>query len=1677
MFEFSVELKSSDSQQVASLFKGYRVTLVLKRAQNIGVPGGSSQDIEVSAEISSVVGDEGRTVMVLPVEQKQIHSDTILRVFSRDGRLVDERIIKRKEFPSSMVITLPERNTPKISGVQAGSAPRPVKIRGRVIDRKGQKQVAGKQIIIWGRDRNSDSAQRPLLATITDAQGYFSAEDPGYVLEEANATVSGGGPFPIRLLDDGSIDKRILLVIDTEKIPCGDNGAKAKDNCGCEVPVPRLPDVEDMINSPGTYSVDLSGDCPRLTKPNRTLEEFDFYTVVRTTDPAIKGLTVDNSRTIDVETVARIANPKLIGYLQPKGEFGQLHHEITPKEVPAMESPGRGKSAAASTSRGKDAKRKSKPEPVTAQSDSNPRPPSHSAEDWLDGTERNAVHGDAKVDLLILKSLVEQRSGITFQDLAKIDQESRVKELMRIVNAMKRTAAGRSELDGSNQIDWDDDPTFYQATQIAHGHLLHFKQEWIADGYSLGDLLYSLPLAPGQKKNIAVIDWERRETAARTESLTAEEKLASTLVRDRDISEIASAMASEKINGTSSASINSTAVGFGFGAFADGVGAIIGVAGGESSSESAAFQESARQAASSSLQQLRDSTIQAASAVRSQRSTVVQTVSQGETARFETETVANYNHCHALSMEYFEVLRHFVVNNRLLEVQECLFVPLMMSSFDVAKALRWQSILSRALRVRRLLPAFDAVHRIAHHYAGTDFPQARYADELLRHLEGSLKISFRFSRPADNDDDSFNAANWTGIRRLTGITGAEFWQKYIKAEKEKDKAFNDRLGAKLANELVKRMRFYAVDENDRSVLLPIDATIVSEYRTDKPAVVSLRLKSPLGKTVKLARKSVRGIKITMELAQDGKQGAQRVLLSDLLAPGSRTVVESGRISYRTDHFESELFNLSQIDNELGAFDDVLISTPLTVPELRNPREEDKQLKTQLLEHLNADIEYYHRAIWSNMDAQRRFMLLDGIMAPNSGGRSVASVVENRLIGIVGNSMVLPVVPGIHLDTSYSLDPENRLDLTSAYQPNIPPPPMRISVPTKGVFAEAVLGTCNSCETKDESKFWRWEESPIPDSPTQILPISTDTRRSDSPNLTAKDLPSPVVNIQNAPVAPDPQGFAPLLQLLSNPDLFRDVTGLSENQKNAVSALQSAFTAAQSFGSEAAKLAVQQNMVKDIDKMREVLKQGVDDGLITKEQASQKFLEAVDKLGGGDIGKQAGRITPEQVMKQSDKISQGGSLKFKDDKAQQEFVMTQSTFAPGDSASTNSAPTIELFDFNSPELTQFEQAMSFFPFDKSKAKTGVSRIKINIKNKEKGLVIFQEEENGKGEFGKVQIQNLDDIDDEVELLAAEPGICKITCRTFAAGVPLEVLTIGICCPLFIRITQENGEFDQFLEDFPTRDSNVRGLKDFIVSEMKRMAEYLLAPVNVRLIWQLSDDTSQNEKMPHVVKKFSTVLVRNRHQLIRAFGNTEFQPDTMIGFTGSPFTVCSHPASIQTFDRGIQIWPGTLKFGRSIPGREPEMSLRMQEIFDEFNAIQESDPDKIQNTAMILGRVLGNAIAHEIGHLAVKECYQIEDAQGQIQLDAHSHIDGDLMQDGLARRFEDITGIVIPQQSMVDFPATGTFDDMGIEKSAKFTNEPDQVILPNGEKQDEGSWNKILKYLPIPPFGPGVNKTNA
>jgi hypothetical protein len=67
-------------------------------------------------------------------------------------------------------------------------------------------------------------------------------------------------------------------------------------------------------------------------------------------------------------------------------------------------------------------------------------------------------------------------------------------------------------------------------------------------------------------------------------------------------------------------------------------------------------------------------------------------------------------------------------------------------------------------------------------------------------------------------------------------------------------------------------------------------------------------------------------------------------------------------------------------------------------------------------------------------------------------------------------------------------------------------------------------------------------------PTAINPLDTSSRYQAPPDLTAKDFAQPIVNIQNTPPAPDPQGFGAMASLLNNGNLFRDATGLDALSK-------------------------------------------------------------------------------------------------------------------------------------------------------------------------------------------------------------------------------------------------------------------------------------------------------------------------------------------------------------------------------------------------------------------------------------------------------------------------------------------------------------------------------------------------
>ncbi|REL25906.1 hypothetical protein DXX93_04555 [Thalassotalea euphylliae] len=792
--------------------------------------------------------------------------------------------------------------------------------------------------------------------------------------------------------------------------------------------------------------------------------------------------------------------------------------------------------------------------------------------------------------------------------------------VLALERAYIRNHPGRQELSVETSIDWDETPTIYENTTIAHGHILHFKQQWKADGYSLGDLLYSLPLAPCQEKRISILDWDRSEQASREESTLATESLTANIERDRDITEIMSANLNENMQASSSNRTKSSSggIGGGIGGFFKGI--VFGVAGGVAhsgaNSSSSASQSSSRNLASSALNRLQDSTSQSASSLRSQRNTVVQTVGQQEDVRAQTEVVKNNNHCHAMTVEYFEVLKHYAVEQNLVDVQECLFVPMPMSHFDHQKVLRWRHTLQRFMYGRKLLKGFDAIDRIETNYVNVDLPAGSHADEVIQAFSGYMTLSFELARPFTPAIDTalkmeeydltidfpwFNKKMIISLERPVPLT-----------DQEKDAIFEEQYAPDIVRQFVDTLSLYAVSDLGTLQLLNIDLTLLSTYRKGVP----LRIGFASAGTGTVTRRQIQHLVVAA---------------STSVKSTSKIILRSMHLGYQTKYLRDYITRNHRINNDilynqgpLGPFvppyiaellnmgptsDAAQIYTPLSNRELSNPRKEDQDAASALIQYLNEHMELAHKVIWSNIDASRLFGLLDGYLAPNSSGRSVASVVENKVMGIVGNNLVLKVIPGERLDPVF----RGVQDLLAYYQPTTPLDPYRISVPTKGVYAESVMGQCNSCETIDESRHWRFDEVPCCGDAPEIGALDTGSRRAEPGNLQAKDLPENLINIQTAAEAPAPTSLSEAYKLLGQGDVFSDITGLEGTQKNALGALNTTAKQATDMASiskDFASLSVMANQKRDGAKQIDQIKKLHKEGYLNDADATEQIKEVL-----------------------------------------------------------------------------------------------------------------------------------------------------------------------------------------------------------------------------------------------------------------------------------------------------------------------------------------------------------------------------------------------------------------------------------------------------------------------------------
>lgn len=660
----------------------------------------------------------------------------------------------------------------------------------------------------------------------------------------------------------------------------------------------------------------------------------------------------------------------------------------------------------------------------------------------------------------------------------------------------------------------------------AVGARLTFQQSWFAQGVTLGNLLHSVALAPGESTRVAVVDWSRQTTASSTESIDETESLTNATSHNRAVSEVQQAVANEVQSGfshtdsTATTSEGGGGLGFSLGPITLGGSASSGSS--TTSADSFSTSAGSRDLAASMSQQVADATQQAASSVRNRRASIVKEISETEHESVSTRILANYNHMHALTVQYYEVVEIYRVSVGLHQAERCLFVPMKLTDFTDAIVTKYQGALATA-----------ALTREARELLSTEFGMISLTPVLPMRPFLSVALSSAVIRTVALARESEAAALATPADTTADAPPAG------QPAPAASSAAQPRIFMWSADEVRRISRITAanpVRPGAAAILLPREATLggVSfSFDGSAPELTAVTCRQQQGGSdIAVTRTSI-GWRVPAELLLEN-------LLEIVVTTGAGTGRATGSMSLELSYHGAYFPVTIPID--------VAANASATVVKIG-----DSDAAPQLIEHLRANSLYYNQAIWRSFDASTVALLLSRFTFE---GMPVADLIDPRPIQIAGNYMVFRM-PGFIARSS--LTPSARdggtpeatasrtwvqwlSDRGLTFGPDTTTDQL-VPVPTGGVFAEAVLGRSNSAERLDATRFWNWQDSPIPLQPPEIAAISMESRAQPI-DVTPGQLGQPVLNIVNPTSLPAPTGLGSILGAIQNGNMFRDMSGLA-----------------------------------------------------------------------------------------------------------------------------------------------------------------------------------------------------------------------------------------------------------------------------------------------------------------------------------------------------------------------------------------------------------------------------------------------------------------------------------------------------------------------------------------------------
>jgi hypothetical protein len=697
--------------------------------------------------------------------------------------------------------------------------------------------------------------------------------------------------------------------------------------------------------------------------------------------------------------------------------------------------------------------------------------------------------------------------------------------------------------------------TVPMAATLGLGYVLWMSQVWDFQGIGLGDLVYSLPLAPGEQVQMAV--FERSDTAAVFESESFSESEAQSQLSLSDTSTRATfnSAFNESSSGTSSTGSHGTSASVG-GVSLFGIGIISGSAGVNLSSGTSNQSLSGhRDSAQSAAEDTQSAAESAASARRSANRVGMRLASSTESQSATTKVLTNHNHASALTVQYWEVLRNYGVTTAIDGLTLACLVPMKMIRFMPAGQLLKLTDESQLQTRAQVLERYANI--ISH------------LDVLMRYVPSKFQNGLRTleefaSDPSGAVDSGLGVAEVVIQFSLSG--------NFLPCESVSVVAVTrrgTRIGpVQLTASLNPPAPIPSNHFGSRNELL---ASLLAQRQAASQSTFSGRIALP----PTLNRADIVGFEISRSWSAVFCSMSTVVPKPPEVVTLSPSDLEATLGGATVTYFAASIAELNGAGatlpvapNETFANDPlsgcVLPLGPFRVPVLQiaNLLRYSEMLEIEkAAQHIIRNTTSYSQVIWASLSDAERAILLDGytIGVPPGGVSDPSQLVpllnciQNRLLGFFGNCMIMPFSIPQSVAETMNLDPEAlQASLLAFQEATFEPPQSMISLPTRGVLGEAVLGHCPSAEKIDLTRFWNWQDSPSDSAPT-IGPVSLPTTTSSiADGLTAPNslttVPSLVNNVLQAPT---PSGS--LAQALSaigggQQDFSTSLTGADDLEK-------------------------------------------------------------------------------------------------------------------------------------------------------------------------------------------------------------------------------------------------------------------------------------------------------------------------------------------------------------------------------------------------------------------------------------------------------------------------------------------------------------------------------------------------